>query len=444
MKQEIQRIMQLVKDGKLSPEDAAELIEAFQEAPNEDLDPDPTTQSQTYQEQTTAQTTNHDSSQTKQSKSDNDPFAKLVESIEKITKDVSKNVDWKSVAGSVREGVSKGVEAIKSAAEEAAKGKGPFGAVFGSQIHRTVELPLHIPQHKVFRIEGHAGDVRIEGGYPVGSVKIEASFKAYSDEEARAIADRYTPILEESEDAVTLRQPDPEGTIADVTVKLPTGTPVVAKLASGDFETTATQASVKLESASGDTRVREAKGVVEIRTASGDVKISQSAAAVTVETKSGDVILDHVDGSANLRTSSGDITLYNHKGRTLAVDAASGSITADLLEPVEGSLAIRTVSGDITLHLPDGSDARVNISTLRGTVECKLPLQDAAIEHAKAQGRLGSGNGTFDVSAVNGDIFVALRDATAHPPQQPQEPQTPQQPQEPGQPQAPGENNNPA
>ncbi|MFM9874093.1 MAG: SHOCT-like domain-containing protein, partial [Fimbriimonadaceae bacterium] len=35
MKDEVRRIMQLVKDGKLSPEDAAELIEAFQDAPDE-------------------------------------------------------------------------------------------------------------------------------------------------------------------------------------------------------------------------------------------------------------------------------------------------------------------------------------------------------------------------------------------------------------------------
>ena len=30
MKDDIRRIMQLVKDGKLSPEDAAELVEAFE------------------------------------------------------------------------------------------------------------------------------------------------------------------------------------------------------------------------------------------------------------------------------------------------------------------------------------------------------------------------------------------------------------------------------
>ena len=35
MKEETRRIMKLVQEGKLSPEDAAELIEAFSDAPDE-------------------------------------------------------------------------------------------------------------------------------------------------------------------------------------------------------------------------------------------------------------------------------------------------------------------------------------------------------------------------------------------------------------------------
>ena len=36
MKDEIRRIMQLVKDGKLSPDEAAELIEAFEDTDSSD------------------------------------------------------------------------------------------------------------------------------------------------------------------------------------------------------------------------------------------------------------------------------------------------------------------------------------------------------------------------------------------------------------------------
>jgi DUF4097 and DUF4098 domain-containing protein YvlB len=404
MKDEIRRIMQLVKDGKLSPEDAAELIEAFQDSPDE---PAPATEAASE----SVDNTERVEGRVVGDKSD-DPFAKLIGSIEKVTKDVAGSIDWKDISNQVRLGVGKGIDAVKEAAKEAKKGSGPFGSLFTPQVTRTVDLPLHVPEGKLLKIEAHHGDIRIEGGHDVGSVRIEAGFRSYNNQEAEEMANAFMPSLEESDDAVTLKQLDQNGVVADLEIKVAKGVPVSIRTASGDVTVSDTGASVTIHAASGDVRIDRASGGVEVNLSSGEVRLRHSELkSAVVDTKSGDVLLDHVAGSANIRTTSGDVTLYGFSGRTLAVEAASGSVTADLTSAVTGSVNVRTVSGDVTMHMPDGGDARVSLSTLRGDVTCSVPLADEVREGSRVSGRIGSGSGVLDISAVNGDVYLALAGA---------------------------------
>ncbi len=401
MKDDIRRIMQLVKEGKLSPEDAAELIEAFQEAPEEPR-----------AEVNDGENTSAESEPGRSNQGGEDPFSKLVGAVEQMAKDVAQNPNWKDISGQIRQGVSKGMDAIKEAAQEAKRGRGPLGGIFAAQVTRTIELPLQVPEGGQLMIDSSNGDIHVEGGHPIGSVTIEAAFRGYTSEEAEQLADRFTPSLEESDHTVTLRQLEQTGVTADVFVKVAKGVPVTVKVASGNINITETFAPVTTRSSSGDVRIAAASGDVDVSAASGDVRISHSQSkSVNVETKSGDVILDAVQGAATIRTASGDVTLYSHRGQPIHVEAASGSITADLAEPLTGKALLRTVSGDITFHIAEGGDANVSIATLRGEVRSQIPLEDATVEPHKVTGRMGSGNGTLDVSAVNGDIHVAITGA---------------------------------
>lgn len=404
MKEDIKRIMQLVRDGKLSPEDAAELIEAFQDAPED----------QAATEAAAEPTAEEASVPPKaEGKVVDDSFSKLIGSIEKFGKEVTSSVNWKEVADNVRVGVNKGVESLRHAADEAKRGRGPFGGVFGARVQKTVELPISVPEGKVLRLENTSGNVFIEGGHPVGSIKVDAEFRAYSDEEAQQISDRYTPVLEENDSAIVFRHPEPNTIVADLTVKIPSGVPLVLSLCNGDLVIAGTEASVNIEHTSGDIRVTRAKGVVEIATTSSDVKISEcDLSNLRIDTKSGDVILDKTGGNANIRSSSGDITAYEFRGESLSIEAASGDITADFAHPISGTVNLRTVSGDVTLHVPDGSDARVSLSTLRGVAECKLFLEDMSETHTKVTGKSGAGNGLIDASAVSGNVRLGLRDSS--------------------------------
>lgn len=401
MKEDVRRIMQLVKDGKLSPEDAAELIEAFQDAPDEPPPFDPEVGS-TDDEETTPPPTEGEKS---------DPFSKLIGSIEKIGKDVADSVNWKDVSTELRTGVNKGVDALKKAVDEAQHGKGVFGSVFGSQVRKEVRLPLDVPKGKVFKIEGNVGDITVDGGYDIGDIQMNVRFKAYNEEEARTASERYTALLEETDDAIYLRHSGTSGVIADIKVKLAEGTPVELHTANGVVTCSATKASVLAKTSNGDIRVSEGGGVLELKTASGSVKVGQSSAKnVDIETKSGSITIEESQGAFNLRTSSGDVTLRESSVTTLAIDAASGNVDLHLTTPITKTATVRTVSGSVDIDLPEGSDARIALATLRGEVECDVELEDENKSAMKVTGVLGKGKGMLDASTVNGSVCLKVRE----------------------------------
>lgn len=424
MKEEIRRIMQMVKDGKISPEDAADLIEAFQDHAEPEAASAAAAQPEGAREgrseaggeartEATGEAHGEASSEPAGSSTSKDPLGGLLGAMEKLGRDIATKVDWKSVATTVKTEASKGADALKKAVEEASKGKTPFAGIFGSDESRRVELPLSIPEGKVLRLNDVHGRVTVEGGHVVGSLTVEATFRAYNEEEAKAMAARYVPSLTESDDAVVFAAPEQYGTTTDLTVKVPKGTIVFIKIAQGDVEVRDTEAGLTVEGTSGHVRVKRVKGLLDLRTLSGDIKLENATDAnATIETKSGDVLVSESDGSFNVRTSSGDVLLYSCSVKTAGIEAAAGNVRLDLTRPVTGHLSARTVSGDLNLDLPDGSDARVSLRTLRGNVQCGFELQEESRDRLTVTGRLGSGQGSIDLSAVNGDVSANLRDAS--------------------------------
>lgn len=407
MKEEIRRIMKLVQEGKLTPEDGAELIEAFSEG-----DQEPAPDASHDQEEPKSSSDKEKAEGPKGKRSDpKDPFAALISSIEQLGKDVSKSVNWQDVAKQVRGSVMTGVDAAKKAVEEAKK-TGSFSIFIASEA-KKVEMPLEIPAGKVLRIEGHHGDVLIRGGAEVGSVKAMATFRGMTSDEAKKRAEAFTLSVEESDQHVMVRLPEHQGTSVDLELGVATGTPVEIRLTSGDVSIERTHGSIRVHGRSGDVSIADADGSVDISLASGNVRIEKAKASVmTVETKSGDLTLKDLQGAVTLRTSTGDVSVSRFSGRTLSVDATTGDVDIDVSEPNLGGLNVRAVSGDIRMSIPDGCDCRVALSTLRGSVSHTLELQNEVKEGSRLTGTIGSGEGTIDASTVNGSVRLQLRDSS--------------------------------
>lgn len=399
MKDEVKRILKLVEEGKLSASDAYELIEAFENSPEEesakagasDAPPPPPS----------------DSAAGSSDSAQKDPLKSLVEAIEKLGKDAANAVNWQEVAKQARESAHKASETIKSGFDQVKKGGG-FSFFTGAVCEREVSLPLTVPDGKILRIENPCGDIKISGGFEVGTVTAHARFRGIS-EDTQAKADAYTLILEEHDSAVVIKQPDVPGLSVDLDVHLAGIASIEIKGESGEIDVKDTGAGCRVSSRSGDVVLKRLNGLIEISAQSGDLTIEDStASSLQVENKSGDIVLRRVTGSANVRTTSGSISIRDCDLKTLAVDGVSGDVDVDLRTPISGAVSIRTVSGNTLVAIPDGSDCRVGLKALRGVVKCAIPLAEEHRVDGQITGKLGDGKGTLDASAVTGDITLEM------------------------------------
>lgn len=394
MKEEVRRIIKMVEEGKLSAEDAAELIEAFTGPTSESANEPPPTEEPPVQEG-----------------EKKDFFKAFTETVEKISKEATDSVNWKEIADTARTSASKGFEALKDVGEKISKGKFEF-SLFSTQEARKVELPLALPSGKTLRIENPCGDVKIVGGFEEGHVVANAKVKGSSVEDAREKANGYTLVIEESEELVLIKQPDMSGLSVDLVVQIPEKRFVEVKAESGDISILDTKSGVRVTNRSGNIHLRQLNGSIEVTAYSGDLKIEDAKTpSLTIESKSGDIHLTRIEGNINARTASGDVRVAQSSGKTISIEAVSGDVQLDLDAPVAGSLNVRTVSGDSLVSVVDGSDCRVSLSTLRGEVSCRLPLEEEAKSDQRITGRLGDGKGSLDVSAVTGNVSLEMHNS---------------------------------
>lgn len=405
MKEEIARIMKLVQDGKLSPEDAAELIDAFHEERKEEEatppppQPDPTSAGEPA--------TNAEAGKADEGKKD--PIQGFVDMVEGIGRDISQNVNWKDISAQVRQGATKGYEALKKAAEEIKAGNLSVD-LFGSTETPDVVLPLSVSAGKILKIENHCGNVKVTGGHESGSITARAKVRGSSPEDAKAKAEAYTLVIEESDHTVLVRQPRTASCSVDMVIQLADKVMIEVRSDSGAVEVRDTGAGAKIVSQSGGVILRGLDGTLDVSVQSGDLDISDSkSGAASIESKSGSIRVSNLDGNLNARCASGDLEVKGWSGKTFSVESVSGDVTVDIPNPVSGTVNIRTVNGDTNLSIADGGDARVSLSTLRGSVDCGIELTDDSRTDQRVTGRLGEGTGTLDVSGINGDINVRLR-----------------------------------
>lgn len=413
MRDDIARVMRLVKEGKLSPEDAAELIDAMQGQSEQGATGSVESDSSSGAASSESRTTPPPPPPPPQTQSGSTiGFGSFFDAVEKFGKEISGSVNWTEVGDQLRKGVREGTEALKKAAGDL-KIAGVAG-LFDSE-SRVFEQPIVVPQGKTLKVETTHGDVRIKvDPQATGNLRASAVFRGADREALRERADAFTLAVEESDYFVLVRPPAMSGLSLDFEIVLPEAVPVEVKTESGDVSLSGGRGACRVQTLSGNVNVSAVDGSLEVSAASGDIQIASSQLALlTLDARSGNVSLSEVHGAINLRSASGDVHLRQVSGKSLAVEAVSGDVFVDLSQPVDGSVSIRTVNGLVSCEISEASDCRVHLSTLRGNLEVALPLKDEVRDSKRVTGQLGSGTGTLDVSAVNGDLFLRLRDSTA-------------------------------
>ncbi len=400
MKEEVSRIMKMVQDGRLSPEDATELIEALHQSDEGETHAKTQTAGNAEENANNSGPTSSQSGQ-RESSAGKDPFKALIDVIESFGKEASQSIDFKTLSSKIKDSAKEGAKAAMDALKEATE----HGFTFGLIESRNIELPLPSLEGKSLVVENHCGNIEVSGGAEIAEVCAMVKVRGGTEIRRKEQIAEYVLHIEETETEVIIRQAYVPNLQLNLQIHASGSPNCIAKTDSSNIKATELGAS-KLESRSGNLSACQMKGATELSTVSGDIYGSGLEGSAVVESKSGNVVLEQVFNTLAARSTSGDLTISNFKGNTASLEAVSGNISASEFGPIVGAANLRSVSGDISLTLTEGSDCMVALSSVSGEFNLDANATDVVRSGQRVTGKIGDGRGTLDLSTVSGNIEV--------------------------------------
>jgi len=239
------------------------------------------------------------------------------------------------------------------------------------------------------------GDTRLSASTD-GQMRVRASIRAWARDEADAAAARdRVRITATSEGQVfAIRAEHSIGVQrrvrVDFDLAVPPGIPVVVTQTKGDLQASGTEGHLTAHLTSGDITVTDARGILELRTLRGDIAIEAADGQITAHSKSGDLVLRRPTAAVVLDLST-----------------VSGDVEAEVDQFVAGSASrLATVSGDITTRLGPRAACRIGARVASGEIRTGEGLGEVQRGSRSLQGTRGSGDATLDLSTMSGDILI--------------------------------------
>lgn len=179
-----------------------------------------------------------------------------------------------------------------------------------------------------------------------------------------------------------------------VTVDLPSGSDVEATTAIGDITIDGTLARCRVKTHAGDVRIDDVD-VLEAHASAGDVSVRRAGEKSSIQSHAGEVRVDAVEGSARVKSSAGEVVIGTVTG-DLNATAPYGTIR--VRRAVSGSLTLTTSFADIEVGIPEGTAARLDVSSDYGKVRNELTPTDTPLESLQritVEGRTSYGSITI-------------------------------------------------
>ncbi len=184
----------------------------------------------------------------------------------------------------------------------------------------------------------------------------------------------------------------------DVTIELPSGSPVRGDAGVGDFRADGRLGDTYIRTGVGDVRLDET-GNVDVVSGLGSFTLNRAAGRARVVTagemrlgsidgdldlknQNGKTWIGEVTGAARVKSDNGDISV-DRAHSTLTVKTANGDIQIGALET--GAVDLKTAAGHLDIGISDGTAAWVDASTQFGRV---LNLMGEAAAPDAAEGKV--------------------------------------------------------
>ncbi|MFE6158659.1 DUF4097 domain-containing protein [Streptomyces sp. NPDC056486] len=177
----------------------------------------------------------------------------------------------------------------------------------------------------------------------------------------------------------------------DVAIELPEGSHVRGSSSSVTLRGEGRLGECRFESAQSDIRLEET-GPLRLTTSRGEINVLRVVGNAKIVNGSGGVRVDEIDGAALIGNDQGEARIGDvtgnlrltgmngdfHVARAHAsVEAKTAHGSVRIAEIIRGSVVVTASSAEIEIGIKEGTAAKLDVSTLSGTVRNSLKVVDS-------------------------------------------------------------------
>jgi hypothetical protein len=209
---------------------------------------------------------------------------------------------------------------------------------------------------------------------------------------------------------------------ADLRVLVPAGKRLEVNLALGSVTVTNVDGDLRLDVHAARVRASGTKGRLAIDAGSGSVVVENGAGELDIDTGSGSSDITGFRGrSVTIDAGSGSVIARDVTVERWSVEVGSGRVRDDLrvdtgsggvelaLTKVPGATDIDTGSGSVRLELPANANATVDINTGSGGISSDFPVTMEQVRRRELLGNLGEVGPMIRVSTGSGGVRLLQR-----------------------------------
>ena len=172
-----------------------------------------------------------------------------------------------------------------------------------------------------------------------------------------------------------------------------------------EFEAEGLGSNVAVNTVEGGVKLQGGRGNITLNSVEGGVSLEGAEGNIALVSVDGDVFVRQSSGVISVQNVDGDITLEGITSDNVEVNTVDGDLLYQGSIRDDGRYFLSAHDGDITITVPDGTNARVSVSTFSGDLEADFPVTlSGDMDQRSFSFTLGSGKALLEISTFDGII----------------------------------------
>lgn len=206
---------------------------------------------------------------------------------------------------------------------------------------------------------------------------------------------------------------NPHSVISDLEIRVPAGSRIEVDAMSADITVQDVTGTVSADTVAGSISVTGAAREVNLESVNGSVEAACACLRAHLESVNGAVSVKGARGEVEASTVNGTLSVVGGAFERAKLETVNGRITFEGELSPHATLDVESVGGSVELRLPEKTDADFTVSTFSGTIRNAWGTEGRRTSRYTREQELtfaaGSGGATVTIQTLSGDVVLTKR-----------------------------------